>query len=152
MIDPLDAFRRVWFVDEAEPAPHALDATVWHRQNEGELWAVGLVLNHPSMPWLLSEDPVGMYGSAIGGLGDMLLRQDVRLPAWLVRWSTARGVPAAQIGPGRSVFVELDGLPLLAQRWTIDDLDATVMTAGWEEIVAFTPTGRDVRLVTTYHR
>jgi hypothetical protein len=153
MLDPLDAFRRVWFVDLPDPEPHELNASVWHRAIDGGLWAVGLgAIDEESMGWYIEEEVLAMHGSALEGVGWLLVQDGVRLPDRLHQWSVARDVPAADIGPGRCKFVEVDGLPYLAMCWRYDDVDAYVATVGRSELVAFVPAGETVRVVTTYHR
>lgn len=153
MVDPLDAFRRAWFVDLPDPDPHALDASVWHRTVGGRLWAVGISadLDDPADA-RLREDPLGFYGSTVGGVGWFLVDDGIRLPESLRHWAVTRDVPAAEIGPGRAAFIEMDGRPLLALSWRYDDVEVYVATVGWAELAAFVPVGETVRLVTTYHR
>ena len=153
VLDPLDAFRRLWFVGLPDPDPHALDASVWHRELDGRLWAVGISadLDDPADA-RLHEDVLGFYGGTVGGIGWSLVDDGVRLPEALRHWSVERDVPAVEIGPGRAAFIEVDGRPLLALSWRYEDVEVYVATVGWAELAAFVPAGETVRLVTTYHR
>jgi hypothetical protein len=82
----------------------------------------------------------GGLGAAVGAIGEALADVDVELPERLHQWSTARGVPAACIPPGRPTLMVVTGRLHLALSWQYDTLLVTFAIVDNRWLTTVTPT------------
>ncbi|MCW2568156.1 MAG: hypothetical protein JWN54_2253 [Mycobacterium sp.] len=85
-----------------------------------------------------SAELLGLYGASVHGVGHLLLGDDVRLPSSLEQWSTAPGLPMAQLGSWVPRLISIDehshlaltrdfdGLRIFATTWTDQHLTVVV--------------------------
>jgi hypothetical protein len=85
-----------------------------------------------------SAELLGLYGASVHGIGHLLLGDDVRLPSSLEQWSTAPGLPMAQLGSWVPRLISIDehshlaltrdfdGLRIFATTWTDQHLTVVV--------------------------
>jgi hypothetical protein len=105
------------------------------------VWAVHLTeLVYPNNLELESDQILAHLGSAVGGIGYLLLQRDVGLSASLEHWSTAQGRPAAELGGLVPALISIDGSAQLALRRDFDGLRIFATTWSGRHLTVITPT------------
>lgn len=114
-----------------------------------DVWLVDLVGWSGSDPLAEDGELAGMMGAAIEVAAYAAVVRGARLPGALEMWGTARGGPAAEIGPGSPSLVTIDGRVRLAAYWDFGPVRATYTAVRDGHLCALAPADiAPVRLVT----
>ncbi|MCB2413157.1 hypothetical protein LGT39_09915 [Demequina sp. TTPB684] len=128
----------LWFAGVVGAEPSRTGTALYTQSPDG-LFAV--LVRGPSSPDSREESSqlLSHYGANVEGLGYLLSLVPVPLSPALERWSTARDVPAADIGGGEPVLISIDGAAQLALSWRFDFLRAYATTYRGDQIAFIAP-------------